>query len=991
MTMSAPSADAVGETTPTDISHQNAISRTVQPTANGSRRHETAQEITHQSVIFSSSPEHSLSDTERQIHALHGLGDGWVSVWYCEGDPSAKDAQLFQFSWHHATQWREIVRDIERCAARYGDVYVSLTQHTEPRRQEKTAYACLWLWIDDIKNLDLIRDAALVLETTPGNYQVLFRLSRPLTAAERRVLQRRGRVALGGDPASSDPVKPIRVAGGYNTKAQQGERNEQNHQVRLVWLNGNEITPEELSARWPEVAGGLDGGELTDIPEGLVEVALGNIDAHRQRARQTVRPQSIAARTLKDPGSAPTPSEARYRVIYGLASVGFLDHEIAALIVYWTKAGTLPCGKQRTIQSLLNDVARCISKALPQIQAKLADKGRELQRRPTGGGYTQTSTPLRQPRVKAGLQHLASDAYLTWLHNHAAGGAVAMTVSQIVTALAGDGISVSRTTIERRERELTDAGHLQRQHGRLILTGADAPKSVIIPHDPPAKSFIILHEGDNDGTRISRQDEEFGSSFTSIETQSPLQYLYRIESLPASDGVRAQSMPVDLGGVVSLPAAANGVQAQGTPVDLGGVVSLPAAANGVQAQGTPVDLGGVVSLPAVAGSIPAVAASPAPDALPPGCMFAQCDYAGYRSRYGVYWTVSGPDGYLEDVYETRESAAFWARRRWNSPPAPVSLPTAEQPDDEIVVTAVSANSELPTGAAVAGTAPVSLPAAEQPDEDLVVTAVAGDAAVAGTAPVVVPAPEQPDGAPADANLYVEYGTLAGEPDAMGEVSWMNLMAQFAPIGELLDPGAVAAWMVNGICEVPAEDLPTSECVNDDEVVIAADDARIFASRAPHVARQPCYDASPASLIAQEAPGAMEQTIPALVIRDAIAAQKSVSHVAGCRAVVYEGGASYDPNRRVELGDARLRGKLKIGSVVMSFSGPCMPGWTSWPLPRLRSRLCRRCLRPILRPILRPSASKARRVMWRSAACTSFSQARFGVVRPPKSRDDTFPP
>ena len=164
--------------------------------------------------------------------------------------------------------------------------------------------------------------------------------------------------------------------------------------------------------------------------------------------------------------------------------------------------------------------------------------------------------------------------------------------------------------------------------------------------------------------------------------------------------------------------------------------------------------------------------------------------------------------------------------------------------------------------------------------------------VMAAAPVAYP-PEQPAPAPADTNLlYVEHGTLAGEPDAMGEAAWMNLLAQLAPIGLLLDPGAIAAWAVDGLCEVHVEELPPSECADDDDEAIIADEARILTYRAQHTA---CS----VTLTLQDGSGATKQTLSTHShVRDVIAQQKPVQQAEGCRAVVYEGGACFDPDKAV---------------------------------------------------------------------------------------------
>lgn len=114
----------------------------------------------------------------------------------------------------------------------------------------------------------------------------------------------------------------------------------------------------------------------------------------------------------------------------------------------------------------------------------------------------------------------------------------------------------------------------------------------------------------------------------------------------------------------------------------------------------------------------------------------------------------------------------------------------------------------------------------------------------------------------DATLYVEHGILAGEPDAMDEDAWEKLMAQRVPIGELIDPGAIAAWVVpDGLCEVPAEDLPSGDYADNDE-------ARLRACRVQHTTRRRWYTGGSAMVTAQ---GTMEHIVPTHSVRGAIVA------------------------------------------------------------------------------------------------------------------------
>ncbi len=445
-------------------------------------------------------------DTLCQITALHGEGDGWVSIWYCDGDPASNDSRLCCYRWQRASDHAHIVDDITSCAERYGDVYMTLTQHNNQQKAATSALPCRWIWLDDISDLSAVQDAALVLETSPGNYQAFFRLSTACDAQTRRDLQRRGRVALGADPASADPVKVVRVAGAYNTKAQQGRLNEHNHQVRLVWANESTVSLHELRARWPAIAeaqpnqtGAVETsnfGAPIDIPSDQIEIALGNIDAHLRRVDTSLSDRSVAHRILDGVDTAPSPSEARYRVTCGLVYIGLLDHEIAALIIHWTKQGKLAFGEKRTMHRLLEDIKRCLSKAIPYVTQRFAGKDQPLIRRATTGSTRRASVSIQRPRVKKGLQRFTPDDYVAWANEAACGDVIVMTVDEIVEALKADGYTVSRSTVERCERALKQRGVLRRERRFARLLDPDAARPASDVYQAPtacadSQPFII--------------------------------------------------------------------------------------------------------------------------------------------------------------------------------------------------------------------------------------------------------------------------------------------------------------------------------------------------------------------------------------------------------------------------------------------------------------------------------------------------------------------
>lgn len=87
----------------------------------------------------------------------------------------------------------------------------------------------------------------------------------------------------------------------------------------------------------------------------------------------------------------------------------------------------------------------------------------------------------------------------------------------------------------------------------------------------------------------------------------------------------------------------------------------------------------------------------------------------------------------------------------------------------------------------------------------------------------------------DSDTYPWAGEAGGVPPAAtyDEDAWAALLAARDAAPPLSDPAALAAWAVDdGLCAVQADELPTGEVLDpDEEVAIAADEARILAYRA----------------------------------------------------------------------------------------------------------------------------------------------------------------
>lgn len=396
-----------------------------------------------------------LSQTEQFIGFLYSAQSGYCELSYIDGDPRYESGTTFGwYSW--PKQQDQLLADIDLLAEQYGNVYVSQSLHrARGKRNYATALPASVLWIDDAPEQPVL-PYSLVLRTSAGSRQAFYLLDQPLPALERSQLQGDIARALQADACSADAVHRIRVPGGFNTK-QHGR-----YPVHIEQASGQRAALADLRDVYPATP-------LRCQPAtqnwALIESQQRDIHPLVERARRTLSPYAKA--TLKEPDSAPSYSEARYRVIYGLVAVGFPDDEIAALIWVWSDKGHLPWshleGKSRTAQA--TDIERCIAKS----RAALAAKGRIITITPTRGYQPgQDAPPLLDvlnapdrpgtipiPAHKA--QRRTTADLWAWYEEQASNNTVFAQLGDIAAALG-----CSEGTIKRLEKQLKDAGLIER-------------------------------------------------------------------------------------------------------------------------------------------------------------------------------------------------------------------------------------------------------------------------------------------------------------------------------------------------------------------------------------------------------------------------------------------------------------------------------------------------------------------------------------------------
>lgn len=362
---------------------------------------------------------HTARDQARmQLQVLYQDGRGWCQLSYCNGDPRFE--KLTVSGWY---QWPRQAHELLDCASflaeQYGNVYISQCLHTKRERIKSTALPSRVLWCDDVPAGD---DYSAVVRSSAASRQAYIVIDTPLPYEERSALQRRWRATVGGDPASADAIKPVRLSGGYNTKRHD------HFPVTLESASGTVYKVDQLTARWPELASRDDIGTFDALDIAAVELKRGNINALIARANKTL--PDLARRELHGRGTAPTTSEARFRVIYGLVSVGFPDDEIGALLAYWHDTGALSWGSKegKGLKIQTDDISRCIAKSVAKVTAERDRCGKTLNRIATRGATELPPAPLSKSTARKDRpQTITAAAYLDWVHANLVSGMLLMT------------------------------------------------------------------------------------------------------------------------------------------------------------------------------------------------------------------------------------------------------------------------------------------------------------------------------------------------------------------------------------------------------------------------------------------------------------------------------------------------------------------------------------------------------------------------------------
>lgn len=125
---------------------------------------------------------------------------------------------------------------------RRGDIYFTPCLFNEPNRRNESALPSRLLYadLDDVDPNTLALRPTIAIESSPGRWQGIWVLTRPLPVDKFRALNQRLTYATGADKGGWFPAKILRVPGTRNRKYPDSPR------VRLAWFNKDVYSPQEV-------------------------------------------------------------------------------------------------------------------------------------------------------------------------------------------------------------------------------------------------------------------------------------------------------------------------------------------------------------------------------------------------------------------------------------------------------------------------------------------------------------------------------------------------------------------------------------------------------------------------------------------------------------------------------------------------------------------------------------------------------------------------
>lgn len=278
---------------------------------------------------------------ERQLRVLARIWgrdrEGYVFLPWIAGTARTREARRKAYHEGPAYEWpADEAKILAHLSAHTNDdVYFSVSLFTDKRRVENQAEPerCLWADLDpvDPRGLEHSIRPTIAWESSPGRYQAIWLLDRPLVGASWPGKEnQRLTMALGADPSGFDTTQLLRVPGRLNHKPDHREDNEGDPVPgKLLWMDGPYYTADDFDDL-PEITlHDASGDDLLD------EELLSHVDRHEvwARVRLKVSPRVRELMSIRDPSVAETTdrSDALWQICRDLADAGCSLAEIVAI------------------------------------------------------------------------------------------------------------------------------------------------------------------------------------------------------------------------------------------------------------------------------------------------------------------------------------------------------------------------------------------------------------------------------------------------------------------------------------------------------------------------------------------------------------------------------------------------------------------------------------------------------------------------------------
>lgn len=441
------------------------------------------------------------NEARTHFRAIYGDQAQWIELSAIEGDPDDRQHCRFRQGWFYYTPERldALLQQVDQLAARYGNVYTSVTGYSQQARDKAYALPGRLIFIDDCQP----GSYTYTLQTSPDREQACIILDDLADVPTREQIARR--FSRSADKSGWDITQLMRVPGTLNTKRRAGGKYhpkwvaETGHVVTLIPRTMRAYSLAELDKQAPKIAQEAQpAGESADLNWPEVEQWLGRASAlmDEQSIPRRFKPHQQSYRVLtgevipcNGQGLADE-STKRAFLARGLCWARYPDDTAAAILWKHTSAEYIA---RKGTEWHKDDIARIIAKERLIVAAQVADyqirpiTAAELSHcKQAGLPQPIETTPARSRARKDRPQQVSgAGGYLAWLHTQLdpQSGSVMLSQKQCAARL---GCCVR--TIKRYEKALGNQIErrifAQRQAGCLFILPSDVvttlPSDVVI-------------------------------------------------------------------------------------------------------------------------------------------------------------------------------------------------------------------------------------------------------------------------------------------------------------------------------------------------------------------------------------------------------------------------------------------------------------------------------------------------------------------------------